>query len=49
MNLLSGDGTNYFSKRLALLTLAQGLGTFGYVSIMAMGPILWTDFDLNAD
>ena len=48
MSLLSVDGRNEFSKPLALLTLAHGLGSFGYVSIMAMGPIFWTDFDLNA-
>ena len=48
MSLLSVDGTNDFSKRQALLTLAHGLGSFGYVSVLAMGPIFWTDFDLNA-
>ena len=48
MSLLFVDGTNDFSKRLALLTLAHGLGTFGYVSIMAMAPIIRTDPDLNA-
>ena len=48
MSLLSVDGTNDLSKRLALLTLAHGLGTFGYVSIMAMAPIIRTDLDLNA-
>ena len=48
MSPLSIDGTSYFSKPLALLTLAHVLGTVGYVSIMAMAPIIRTDLYLNA-
>ena len=48
MSQLSADGTNYVSKRLALPMLAPLLGTVGYVSIMAMAPIIRTELDLNA-
>ena len=48
MSPLSADGTNFLSKRLALLTLAHVLGTVGYVLIIAMAPVIRTEIDLNA-